>query len=181
MKQSRRQFWGVEPMRRSIVRFLVPDRHSLYQQQGRLAWAVAAFALWCCGRCSASSRCGLSVGCGGGWWAGWPSWGVLLRLAVLSHCASSRWCVSASLVGWWAGWGGGVSWRRRLVAAASRGGGVSRRRRLAAAASRGGVSRVLLSAASVFVSLIVPVAHSAAVSVVGSSDWRCPFARVQLV
>ena len=40
-------------------------------------------------------------------------------------------------------------------------------RRLAAAASRGGVSRVLLSAASVFVSLIVLVAHSAAVSVVG--------------
>ena len=58
---------------------------------------------------------------------------------------------------------GGLGGGRRLVAAASRGGGVSRRRRLAAAASRGGVSRVLLSAAS----LIVPLAHSAAVSAVG--------------
>ena len=47
------------------------------------------------------------------------------------------------------------------------GGGVSRRRLLAAAASPSGVSRVLLSATSVVVSLIMPGAQSAAVSVVG--------------
>ena len=59
---------GVEPTRRSIVRVRVPDRHSAYQRQGRLAWAVAAFALWCCGRWSASLP--------------WCCWG----------CCSSLWC-----------------------------------------------------------------------------------------
>ena len=107
-------------------------------------------------------------------------WRLVGWVAELGRLASSRCFVSlrvVSLVRLRLA-GGLVGW---VEGAASRGGGVSRRRRLAAAASRGGVSRVLLSAALVFVSLIVPVAHSTAVSVVGSSDWRCPFARVQLM
>ena len=115
-----------------------------------------------------------------GLWRRLVGWVAKLGCLASSCCFVSLRVVSLvrlRLAGGLVGWVGG----RRLVAAASRGGGVSLRRRLAAAASRGGVSRVLLSAASVFASLIVSVAHSAAVSVVGSSDWRCPFARVQLV
>ena len=93
------------------------------------------------------------------WWR-LVGWVAELGLLASSRCFVSLRVVSLvrlRLAGGLVGWVGG----RRLVAAAPRGGGVSRRRLL------GGVSRVLLSAASVFVSLIVPVAHSAAVSVVG--------------
>ena len=53
---------------RASSAFGCSDRHSAYQRQGRLAWAVAAFALWCCGRWSASLP--------------WCCWG----------CCSSLWC-----------------------------------------------------------------------------------------
>ena len=127
MKHSRRQFWGVEPMRRSIVCSRVLDRHSAYQSAGAASVGGGGF-------CSVVLRAQLGLVAlrarRGLWWR-LVGWVAELGCLASSCCFVSlrvvslvRLCLAGGLVGWVGG--------RRLVAAASRGGGVSQRRLLAA-------------------------------------------------